>query len=108
MQSISLSKCYNEGNLGSGLMIRDVNNLPYDSGNDNSSNNNSTLKGFEIAGSNGSFVSATARILPDNTVEVSSTFVTSPMYVRYAFSKYPVNPNLCNKEGLPASPFTTK
>jgi sialate O-acetylesterase len=29
------------------------------------------------------------------------------MYVRYAWTDDPVNPNLFNKEGLPASPFRT-
>ena len=31
----------------------------------------------------------------------------NPMYVRYAWADNPVNPNLYNKEGLPASPFRT-
>ena len=29
------------------------------------------------------------------------------MYVRYAWADNPENPNLYNKEGLPASPFRT-
>ncbi len=32
----------------------------------------------------------------------------NPMYVRYAWADNPVNPNLYNKEGLPASPFQNR
>ena len=33
--------------------------------------------------------------------------IQDPMYVRYAWADNPVNPNLYNKQGLPASPFRT-
>jgi sialate O-acetylesterase len=38
---------------------------------------------------------------------VWSDEVEQPRYVRYAWSDNPVNPNLYNREGLPASPFRT-
>lgn len=38
---------------------------------------------------------------------VSSKDVTEPIAVRYAYTQYPVGCNLYNKDGLPASPFTT-
>ena len=64
------------------------------------------LQGFEIAGSDGHFAAATARI-DGNTVVVSSATVTGPKYVRYGWSNSPVI-NLFNVDGLPASPFTSQ
>ncbi|WP_040005302.1 sialate O-acetylesterase [Fibrisoma limi] len=61
---------------------------------------------FAIAGSDKKFVWAKARIEGDNVV-VWSDEVASPQYVRYAWADNPVNPNLYNKEGIPASPFRT-
>ncbi|GAB3573655.1 sialate O-acetylesterase [Spirosoma luteolum] len=61
---------------------------------------------FAIAGADKKWVWANARIV-DNTVVVSSTDVQSPQYVRYAWADNPVQANLVNKEGLPASPFRT-
>ncbi len=58
---------------------------------------------FEIAGSDGSFVPAEAR-LDGQTLIVSSPSVTAPMKVRYGWANSP-NCNLFNGEGLPASPF---
>jgi sialate O-acetylesterase len=64
------------------------------------------LQGFEIAGSDGRFVAASARI-DGNTVVVSSARVVDPKYVRYGWANAPVI-NLFNSEGLPASPFTSE
>ena len=61
---------------------------------------------FAIAGSDKKFVWANARI-EGGKVAVWSDDVAAPQYVRYAWADNPVNPNLCNKEGLPASPFRT-
>ena len=36
---------------------------------------------------------------------VWSEQIPNPKYVRYAWADNPDNPNLYNKEGLPASPF---
>lgn len=38
---------------------------------------------------------------------VSSNEVAEPVAVRYAYTQFPVGCNLYNKDGLPASPFTT-
>ena len=62
--------------------------------------------GFAIAGSDGRFVWADARI-DGNTVVVSSDSVTKPVAVRYAWADNPDRANLYNKEGLPAAPFRT-
>lgn len=61
---------------------------------------------FAIAGPDKKFVWAKAR-LDGNKVIVWSDEVPNPQYVRYAWADNPVNPNLYNKEGLPASPFRT-
>lgn len=34
--------------------------------------------------------------------------ISNPKYVRYAWADNPDDANLCNNEGLPASPFTTE
>ncbi|MCP9753492.1 sialate O-acetylesterase [Ferruginibacter sp. HRS2-29] len=61
---------------------------------------------FAIAGADKKFVWAKATI-EGNKIIVSADQVTNPMYVRYAWADNPVNPDLYNKEGLPASPFRT-
>jgi len=65
------------------------------------------LSEFAIAGEDKNFVWAKAKI-EDNKVIVSSEQVPSPRYVRYAWADNPDNPNLYNREGLPASPFQTE
>lgn len=64
------------------------------------------LKGFAIAGSDNRFVWADAVIRGD-TVTVSSSQVSRPAQVRYAYAGNPIG-NLVNREGLPASPFQTE
>ncbi len=63
--------------------------------------------GFTIAGADKKFVLANAKIEGDKVV-VWSDEVKDPKYVRYAWADNPVNPNLYNKEDLPASPFETE
>jgi sialate O-acetylesterase len=60
---------------------------------------------FEIAGSDGNFVEATAEIVGD-TIVVRSAAVPHPVNVRFAWSDAALH-NLVNEEGLPASLFTT-
>ncbi len=62
------------------------------------------LAEFSVAGPDGEFVWAQAEIAGDEVV-VWNDSVPNPKYVRYAWADNPVNPNLYNKEGLPASPF---
>jgi sialate O-acetylesterase len=61
---------------------------------------------FAIAGADKKFVWADAKIEGDKVI-VWSDELPEPHYVRYAWSDNPVNPNLFNKERLPASPFRT-
>ncbi len=63
------------------------------------------LKGFTIAGKDGKFVPAEARI-ENHTVVVSNPEVKEPVAVRYAWADVP-DCNLFNAEGLPAVPFRT-
>jgi sialate O-acetylesterase len=62
-----------------------------------------TVTGFELAGADGKYSSADAKI-EGTSVVVSSAAVPAPVSVRYGWAPNP-NCNLFNKEGLPASPF---
>ena len=83
---------------GSGLITNDGEELYY----------------FAIAGDDKKFVWAKAKIVhgtPDgegDKVIVWNDNISNPKYVRYAWADNPDAANLCNKEGLPASPFTTE
>jgi sialate O-acetylesterase len=72
--------------VGSGLLVKDQ-----------------SLLGFEIAGHDGEYHSASAKI-ERNTIVVASKEVSQPVSVRYGWANAPLC-NLFNKEGLPASPF---
>ena len=75
--------------IGSGLMAK-----------------NAQLESFEIAGADKQFVAATAKIVEDK-IEVVATTIDQPVYARYAWKDFIVG-SLFNKEGLPASSFTTE
>lgn len=74
---------------GSGLMAKD-----------------GDLRGFSIAGDDRQFVWAEASIQGDKVV-VSNPLVEHPTVVRYGWADFP-EVNLYNKDGLPASPFSTE
>jgi sialate O-acetylesterase len=69
-------------------------------------NDGEELSEFAIAGADKKYVWAKAKIEGDKII-VWSDEIKTPAFVRYAWSDNPVNPNLFNKEGLPASPFST-
>ena len=69
-------------------------------------NDEEPLSEFAIAGEDKKFVWAKAEIEGDKVI-VWSDEISNPKYVRYAWADNPDNPNLYNKEGLPASPFET-
>jgi sialate O-acetylesterase len=77
-------------NIGSGLVTND----------------GEELAEFAIAGSDKKFVWAKAKVEGDKVI-VWNNEIPNPTHVRYAWADNPVNPNLYNKEGLPASPFRT-
>ena len=68
--------------------------------------NNSVLSEFEIAGADKKYVVAKAKIVGDK-VQLSSSSVRNPKYARYAWKDISTA-SLFNKEGLPASSFTTE
>jgi len=78
-------------NIGDGLMVKEKYGY---------------LKGFEIAGRDRKFRYAPARI-ENNKVVVSHPEVPEPVAVRYGWANSPIDNNLFNAEGLPASPFRT-
>jgi sialate O-acetylesterase len=63
------------------------------------------VTGFEVAGADGKFMAATARI-EGETVVAESPAVAEPVDVRYGWANSPMC-DLFNGEGLPASPFTS-
>jgi sialate O-acetylesterase len=63
------------------------------------------LSEFTIAGADGKFVPAKAKI-DGSSVIVSAEGVAAPKQVRFGWHKN-ANPNLMNKAGLPAAPFHT-
>jgi sialate O-acetylesterase len=77
--------------IGSGLIIKEGDKLQH----------------FAIAGSDNKFVWANA-IIEEDKVAVWNDEVINPIAVRYAWADNPQGANLYNKEGLPASPFTTE
>ena len=64
------------------------------------------IKGFEIAGPDGKFAPAEARVEGD-TVLVSNPSITDPAGVRYGWADDP-GCNLVNQAGLPAVPFRSE
>ena len=64
------------------------------------------LDNFAVAGSDKRFVWAKAKI-KRNTVEVWNDEIRTPVTVRYAWADNPTGVKLYNREGLPASPFST-
>lgn len=86
-------------NVGSGLKI----GVP-PAGSKTAALPTSELKGFAIAGSDGKFVWAKAKIEGADTVVVSADGIAQPAAVHYAFGSSP-EANLYNSVDLPASPF---
>lgn len=65
------------------------------------------LDEFAIAGADGQWHWANAKIVSKDRIEVWSDAVPRPAAVRYAFNNNPRHPNLTNETGLPAVPFRT-
>lgn len=80
--------------------------LTFDHANDGLVAKGDTLKGFELAGADGKFVAAQARIVGDN-VSLHADGVSSPAAVRYGWANDP-QCTLFNRANLPASPFEAK
>ncbi|MDF7808111.1 sialate O-acetylesterase [Pontiellaceae bacterium B12219] len=65
------------------------------------------LKRFQICDASGDWKWAEAEITGSDQVTVWHDSITEPVEVRYAWAPNPEGANLYNKEGLPASVFTT-
>lgn len=114
----ALAKDYGRSELQySGPLLKDVEfrgnaaQLSFDhvaQGLSNPTGDNSNLDFFEIAGDNGKYVPANAKIVGDQ-VHMSSPQISEPKYVRYLFRKSEPDPavSLVNSAGLPASSFMT-
>ena len=64
------------------------------------------LTGFEVAGADGMFFAAKATIIKDK-IRVFSTDVSKPLHVRYGWKNWIIG-TLFNREGLPASSFSSQ
>jgi sialate O-acetylesterase len=62
--------------------------------------------GFTVAGEDKVWHPGVGKIVGQNKVEVTSSYVAAPVAVRYAWADNPVA-NLRNREGLPVDPFRT-
>jgi sialate O-acetylesterase len=69
-----------------------------------STTGNEPVKGFTIAGNDGTYHFADEMKIDGNQVIISSEEVDKPAFVRYGWADNP-ECNLYNEEGLPASPF---
>jgi sialate O-acetylesterase len=81
--------------------------VAFDSGDGLTAKPSGAIGGFEIAGADGKFSVATAKV-DGSSVVLSSSAVAAPVYVRYAWRGWPVGANLYNAAGLPTSTFTTQ
>jgi sialate O-acetylesterase len=68
--------------------------------------NGPEIKGFEVAGADGKFAPASAKVEGDSIL-VASAGVEAPVSVRYGWADDP-GCNLINQAGLPASPFRSE
>jgi sialate O-acetylesterase len=64
------------------------------------------LQTFLVAGADGKFIPAEAKIDGD-TIVVTAAGVPAPVAARYAWASFPEGCNLYNAAGLPAAPFRT-
>ncbi|WP_019640267.1 sialate O-acetylesterase [Paenibacillus fonticola] len=77
--------------IGSGLVVR---------------GGGGKLHGFAVCGPDGRFCPAQA-VISGDTVIVRHEEISQPVHARYAWANNPAGVNLYNREGLPASPFST-
>lgn len=112
LAGLALANDYGKGNVASGplhknaIVKRKKILLEFDHVGEGLVCHDSELKGFEIAGSDKKYVPAIAKIVGDR-IKVCSPKISEPKYVRYAWRDTSKG-TLFNKEGLPASSFTTE
>ena len=104
---IALNRSYGEKNEYSGPMVKSLKkkkseiHVKFDHA--AGLNSKGTLAGFSVAGSDGIFHPAEARIVSGRVV-VTSAVVNDAVEIRYGWANNP-DANLYNGAGLPASPF---
>ncbi len=65
-----------------------------------------TIQGFKVAGANGVYYPAQAKVTAPDTIELSSADVTEPTYATYGWANYPEPmPNMVDADGWRPSPF---
>ena len=108
----ALNKTYGKTNIPvSGPLYKDMKiegskiRLSFDHAQNGLISKGKELTHFEIAGEDQKFVPAKAKI-DGNTIVVSAKSVKKPVAVRFGWSNT-AEPNLFNKDGLPASSFRT-
>ncbi|MBX2963150.1 MAG: sialate O-acetylesterase [Cyclobacteriaceae bacterium] len=113
MTLAALKIAYRENIIHSGPLIKEAIiegnqiTLSFDhTGSGLTTNDGEMPREFAIAGADKKFIWAKAKIAGDKVIVWSDT-ISNPVYVRYAWADNP-DVNLYNKEGLPASPFTTE
>jgi sialate O-acetylesterase len=62
---------------------------------------------FAIAGADGVYKWADAKLVSKDEIFVSSAAVTEPKTVRYAWSAFPPFTNIYSSDNLPLQPFRT-
>jgi len=106
---LALDKTYDRSVVSSGPVFRKAKFsegkavLKFDHAEGLKSRDGQPLTWFSVAGPDGIFVAAEAKIV-GNTVEVTDPDVKAPIAVRFAWAET-AQPNLCNAAGLPAEPF---
>ncbi len=69
------------------------------------SNGSASLKGFEVAASDGQFKAVEGKIKSKSTIELKWAGKDMPVAIRYAWDDNPESANLADKSGFPAEPF---
>lgn len=101
------SKAVVDGPLYLSNRVQDAKMLVYFANAEGLTAKGNKITHFELAGEDGIFYPAEAKINPNNIVEVQATQVQNPKFVRYAWGNT-ATPNLFNGAGLPTSCFNSK
>lgn len=110
---IAMNKLYNEEIVVSGPIYKEMKkdknkiNIYFDNNKSELLSIKGNLNNFVICGEDDIYYKASANIIDDH-IEVWSRKVENPKNVRYAYEDSPEDVNFYNKDGLPASPFTTE
>ena len=105
----ALGKVYGHGSTYMGPIVKTIDltggqiEISFEQVGDGLKVKGETLKGFQLAGKDGQFVDAAAKITGSKVI-VTAEEVSEPKFVRYAWAGFS-EANLYNSLNLPASPF---